>query len=1215
MRLPVAVAVLLVLAPCGMPLGAHPQGSSGTAPAARAANPPGPAKPSKGRPSSLPKRPRYLVPGVGGAVPAVRPPSPGAGIQGIWPGRAPAGVGLPGVPGPSGLLARSANPLATGVTAFWGADESPVGWERDGGSRARLILQRLREAGALATRVLVRQSDIERTPGRPEWGETDRLVRLLSQGGITVLCRVVNDPARSRTDLEKFGSALAARYRGAVRYFEFREHPDAPGSSARAYAADLAAFARGVRRGNPAALVAVGSLEVRSAAFLEALYKAGAQASFDAVALDLRSPAGSLPFAWMDGIRDLMVARGDAIKPVWAADWGWTRSAGAPIDAAAPFDRWITEAMAGLMARPWVHIASYWALQAPAGDLPAPLAPLCAPSLQPTPAIAAFARAARGGGEPAVAVARVSWTGALPRSGFPEVRTETVRGRLDAAKASGAIRPVIAGLSLAQAAGTVAASSVGIAARAMRARLVRFDPIAIARSRSAATTDAEWRGLDTLVAAIREAGATPLLSFGTLPEGLAAAPGSPRMPADAGKWAELVRAIVRRCSASREHALYCELPVGEGPTALSAREWSLLAPVFARAVAEAAPQARVGGPLLPTYDRARLAAAAASLRGAGVQSGFLSWSAVGESAPICAGQVVEMAALSVEREGGNPWETIVDWAPRSSGVAAEASDVSAIATLSQLLSDREGATVLWSASGWSEGVPPLSVELFASLRGRSSRIETEDALVRGVAAVERQRVSAMLWCAPRGGSSQSSGAGQDVAFALTVTGLPWSGPTLFTARWLDGQGAMAHSRPPGALSSVAAVTGTAEVVVVLPAGGAALVEAQPAPVTPIHVSVRTPAYVALSGCEVAVTATLSNRSSERQVVRCELLDASSPDSAILAQRRVVLGAGSTEAVRFQAPAGGPGLRRLRVRAGLSEGGALVRVVPAVIVSVEGGRAGRTAAAPSSGEPAPGTVLIALRSRASRPVRVVVKGAGPPSGATVPPMGVARLSVNLAGVARMPGLHTSEVLVTADGGATERVVVTVNVPATCKRTARRPRIDGDLAEWMEASRLDPADPGRVGVAATASGAQVMALWDAQFLYIAASVPDDLVHQPYRPDAMRLGDCLVVSVGQKNERIDLGMAPGPTRSQVYRLATKGSASAVPGATAAVVAGGGRIVYEAAVPWSAIVRSAPSPGSRLPFGVAVYRSNGGLPQLLWWGEGDGPESGTLRVLQLAP
>lgn len=85
----------------------------------------------------------------------------------------------------------------------------------------------------------------------------------------------------------------------------------------------------------PPAMVIVGGTEHNGAVWLNKLYNAGARGYFDAFA-DHPYPPHKSDGLWKDSLstvrkaRAVMVAHGDAAKPIWVTEFGWSRTAVSP---------------------------------------------------------------------------------------------------------------------------------------------------------------------------------------------------------------------------------------------------------------------------------------------------------------------------------------------------------------------------------------------------------------------------------------------------------------------------------------------------------------------------------------------------------------------------------------------------------------------------------------------------------------------------------------------------------------------------------------------------------------------------------------------------------------------------------------------------------------------------------------------------------------------
>lgn len=193
------------------------------------------------------------------------------------------------------------------------------------------------------------------------WEKYDEIVALAEEYGLDVLARLDTTPAWARpgnpspsappADVRDYGDFVASfvqRYAGRIRYIQLWNEPNLASEwgdqpvDPRAFATLLAEGYRRAKAANPAVVVVAPALaptvedspwarsELR---YLEALYAAGAGASFDILAVqayglrdgpdDRRLDPGRVNFSRPLLVRELMVRHGDAHKPVWAAELGW----------------------------------------------------------------------------------------------------------------------------------------------------------------------------------------------------------------------------------------------------------------------------------------------------------------------------------------------------------------------------------------------------------------------------------------------------------------------------------------------------------------------------------------------------------------------------------------------------------------------------------------------------------------------------------------------------------------------------------------------------------------------------------------------------------------------------------------------------------------------------------------------------------------------------
>ncbi|HTK67087.1 MAG TPA: cellulase family glycosylhydrolase [Pseudonocardia sp.] len=149
------------------------------------------------------------------------------------------------------------------------------------------------------------------------------------------------DPA----EFERVARYLADRYKGRVAAWEIWNEPNCIGGcgkgSPERFVAVLKAGYRGVKAGDPDAIVVSGGTSGNDVSWLRRMYAAGGAGAFDALAVhpyqdpptappDAPSEGDTYRFSTLPQVHELMAANGDGTKPIWLTEFGWTTAGTGP---------------------------------------------------------------------------------------------------------------------------------------------------------------------------------------------------------------------------------------------------------------------------------------------------------------------------------------------------------------------------------------------------------------------------------------------------------------------------------------------------------------------------------------------------------------------------------------------------------------------------------------------------------------------------------------------------------------------------------------------------------------------------------------------------------------------------------------------------------------------------------------------------------------------
>lgn len=211
--------------------------------------------------------------------------------------------------------------------------------------------------------------DRRHEPYRSAWEKYDQIADLAEKYGMELIVRVSTPPSWSRAlgdevgsfappdDYNDFGDfvyTLVDRYRGRIRYYQLWNEPNIYpewGSypiSPEQYTELLKIGATRAREADPGVVIIAGALAstialqpaapppnnaLNDLVFLQRMYDAGAAPYFDIMAMqayglwsgptDQRMHPRVMNYGRPQFIRDLMVANGDAEKPIWISEMAW----------------------------------------------------------------------------------------------------------------------------------------------------------------------------------------------------------------------------------------------------------------------------------------------------------------------------------------------------------------------------------------------------------------------------------------------------------------------------------------------------------------------------------------------------------------------------------------------------------------------------------------------------------------------------------------------------------------------------------------------------------------------------------------------------------------------------------------------------------------------------------------------------------------------------
>lgn len=313
-----------------------------------------------------------------------QPSRPAASLDGEPTGSTPPPASA--VP-PSTSASPAPTPMSTPVPAdalFGFAGH--LMWDSE--PRAIAALDLLAEDGMDVVRFDVSWRNTEPRRDSFEWlDKLDRIVDAANEREIRPIITVLETPGWANggrgpwypptraSEYGRFVGMLAERYAGRVYAWEIWNEPDIglfwdPEPDPERYTELLLAASSTIRSADPAALVVAGGVTFGNFSFLQAMYDAGADGSFDALAVHpyslTRAPDDeSDRYLSLTGILDdaraVMTANGDGNLPIWVTELGWA-VIGANSVSPEKRVRYMAQSVDLVRERPWVQVLTAYTI-------------------------------------------------------------------------------------------------------------------------------------------------------------------------------------------------------------------------------------------------------------------------------------------------------------------------------------------------------------------------------------------------------------------------------------------------------------------------------------------------------------------------------------------------------------------------------------------------------------------------------------------------------------------------------------------------------------------------------------------------------------------------------------------------------------------------------------------------------------------------------------
>lgn len=1146
--------------------------------------------------------------------------------------------------------------LLFGVNAVWGEGGGREGWDK--GDRAQRIAERMKALGATNTRVEIRWADIEKTRGIYDWKETDAFLKFLSSQGFAVTCVATGVPAWAYEaepalnalykergmealrplappaqeyieDFGKFAYELGKRYKDKTHRWEVWNEPDGagmtalvrdekgkaidirPGGDVILYTRLLSAFSSGMKRADPAAVVAVGGLAVPNTQFLEGVYVNGGKGAFSAVALHPCFGNKSVDFAWIDACRNLLVSHGDSGKALWLTEWGWNAYPENP-DGITEGEqaRFTRMAFAGMAARPFIAQANYQTLNDWRADSAAPLSlvgrGLCYEGLEPRRAFRVFQSEAFHVPPPITNLRTAPLFNNLPQS----YQQKAIGVRVDADKTLESLPRFWAGVSLLP--HVVKSPEFDIEKRLPvlqgAAPLIRFAPLAIPGALELGAEGepkVHWEPIEAALSALLSQKGALLCSI------------PPLLSLKMGEWEAFLTGAVKRIGGDKRFKVArWELEA----TPMEAKERY---ETFVRVLQKEQPASPVGV-YFPVADwMETLEPFFEECIARNIPLNALSWRL--REPPLEEARALRRlkAALDMHPTLKNTRllpELYTDLRDNPTLYAAQLLrllDYCPQGRPNELLGAMTFYRGLQEANGGASGLA-RSLALLNQMTGKRIPLDCESSEVRALGARETDGVRVLIW--------REAGEGIQLV-NLRFTGLGSVAADAPRAYRIQIYSYNAPSQP---LTSFDVPAGEMELPLLMDAQETLLVEVKPVESSPFVLGTSLSQFVYRSGN--VLQGEVSARNLFGTPLPFDLGIATSLDRAFPTNAKPSskgsLRPNVTRITRYAVPIP-----------------TVFRPTPAYL-NFTVGKETRFAlgflAEPSLTATLETSVLDVLEGGAKMGVRIRNQGKIP-FAITLRPEQEKELSFTIQGEESvlktltlhpplaLPGNYPINLHVESLGDPVTTLHPVLRVPLLCRRATKPLKIDGDLSDWgaryaVELNRKEVVHDKAWGGATDLSG-RFMLAWDETNLYIGGTVQDDKFVQPYSAEELRRGDSVAIGIatsrngsweqagyGENDHEFGMALLNGVT-PVMQRFWGMDMGQAKP--QVAIKRQGSLITYEAALSWAQLRPLSPQNNLLFGLGLQINDEDGrGRGYMDWSGAmGDLKRPGRFLSVLLAP